>query len=171
MGDVRCPTCFYEASWEDGQPVVVHQEGGVRAPSPHPSLAALRVWVAARGGHTGPVVGVCPQCHMPLILTDGDADASPDALLTSPKGDLQISMTHLEGPDGPISDDEALALFEAQFQPRVIDQFLDWRIIFLVAVLGIFALIFVIWLGAAAYVTNFLYAMGTQGNFSAPSVP
>lgn len=170
--EVRCPVCFYRARWtSDGETVEVVQEGGVRQPSPHPTLAAWRVWGRSRAGDLGPVVGTCPRCAMPLVAEEDGLEAVAPWTLETPRGPVVVGADVLRGPSGPLTDVAAEAFFASQFQPDPVRELADPRLIFLVVVIAILAIVALFWLGAALFVANFLYAMGTQGNFSAPSVP
>jgi len=170
--EVRCATCLYRARMSaDGAVVQELQEGGVRAPDPHPTLVAWRTWARSRAGELGPVVGRCPRCDMPLIAESAGLAPSEPWTLDSPRGPVRVGADELVGPTGPLTDAQAEASLASQLEPRAVDQLLDPRLIFVGVVLIILALIALVWLGAALYVANFLLAMGTQGNFSAPAVP
>ena len=171
-GHVRCPTCFHEARW-DAEGAVIEElvEGGVRRPAPHPNLAAFRVWARSRAGELGPVVGACPHCAMPVVLEEGELPADAPWTLDTPLGPYIVGADVLRGPKGPLDVASAEVVLSELYQPRATDQLGDPRLVFLLVVGAIIAAIAVVWLGAFLFVANFLYAMGTQGNFAAPFQP
>jgi len=165
-GEVRCPTCLYRARWSaDGEVLAVEQEGGARAPDPHPTLVSWRIWHAARQGGDR-VVGACPQCAMPVLSADLPwADAWT---LASKHGPIRVGHDLLEGPAGALDDATVDAWMVDEFQPRFVDQLLDVRLFFVAVVLGILGLVLLGWLGAIGYLVNWFIAMANQGNFSGP---
>lgn len=143
----------------------------MRQPEGHPSWVAFLVWLRSRRGELGPVVGACPACTMPLVGESGRLPPDAPWTLETPRGPLRIGAEELVGPSGPMDAEQAEAWMREQLVPRAVEQLADPRLLFVAVVVGILALIALVWLGAALYVLNFLFAMGTQGNFSAPAVP
>lgn len=167
---VSCPTCLYRAEWtEAGEEIACIQEGGGRGPAVPRNYATWQIWARARAGESGPVAGACPRCGLPAVADGGPPDAP--WTVDTPWGPLEMGAEVLRGPRGPMTDDKVEALFAELNKTDVVAEVFDFRTLFLIVVIGIFALIALWWVGAAAFVLNFLYAMGTQGNFSAPSVP
>lgn len=64
---VTCPCCHHAEAWTDEGKTVV-MEGGLRTPSPHPTLAAWRAIRRAWEGELGELVGPCPECAQPMFV-------------------------------------------------------------------------------------------------------
>ena len=149
----------------------MQQEGGGRQPTVDRRLAIWRIWRDARAGAYR-VIGPCSRCEMPMVAETDALPWAPGVTLDTPRGPVQVGPDALTGPKGPMTDAEADAFLEEQLAERLtVDQVLDPRLLFVVGTLGILGLVLLIWLGAALFVGNFLFAMGTQGNFSGPMSP
>jgi hypothetical protein len=169
---VTCPTCHRRIRMRpDGTVVEVIQEGGGRQPAVHRALATWRIWRDARAGEHR-VVGPCPRCAMPMTAPGEALPWAAPATLETPKGPVVVGPETLTGPKGPLTDTEADAFLEDQLAERLTaDQILDPRLLFVGVLVAILGLIFLVWLGSALFVGNFLFSMGTQGDFSGPMAP
>jgi hypothetical protein len=63
---VTCPCCHHAEAWTDEGKTLL-MEGGLRTPSPHPTLAAWRTIRRAWEGELGSLVGPCPECAQPMF--------------------------------------------------------------------------------------------------------
>ncbi len=95
---VHCPCC-HRRETRDGETFKVDLEGGLRAPNPHPTLAAWRSIRRAWAGEWGDLVGPCPACGQPMF-SEGKTDWQP-WVMTLPDGD-DVTLT-ADGIDGAAS--------------------------------------------------------------------
>lgn len=168
---VRCPTCHREERWsaDAGGPKVVWTPGGSRRPAEHPSLAAWRILRRARDRQSGPVVAVCEGCGQPMVGEGTALPALTSWTLQTPAGPLTVDPSArgdggLQGPAGALTAEAAEAWLVEQVGERFrVSDYTNPRAVFqgvFLVVLGvILGVIFLIWLGAATFLSQFLYGM------------
>jgi hypothetical protein len=171
--EVACPTCHHRARWSaPGEVVEVLQEGGSRRAAVPEALASWRIWRAARAGATGPVVGPCPACGLPLPAVAPGAPGIGSATLTTPIGEVRVADDGV-WLDGVVADpDDVDARLEAALAPRIsASDVFDVRNAFALAFLAMLGTITLIWLVAALFLIRFVMAMGMQNNVTIPLPP
>jgi hypothetical protein len=155
---VRCLTCHRAETWAHDAAVGVTRPGGDRRPSVHPTLAAWRVLLRARRGEIGAVVGRCEACGQPLVAEQPGLQALLGWTLCTPDGDLVVGRT-LEGPRGPLRDDEADRWMEAQFKTR--SRIRPAMFLFQALLFSVLVVPMGCWLWALFY--TFVYIFGSLG--------
>lgn len=171
--DVACPTCHHRARWSaPGEVVEVLQEGGSRRAAVPEALASWRIWRQARAGATGPVVGPCPACGLPIPAVEPGAPWVDGATLATPIGAVRVAADGV-WIDGAVADPADVdARLEAALAPRIsASDVFDVRNAFALAFLGMLSVITVIWLVAALFLIRFVMAMGMQNNVTIPLPP
>ncbi len=127
MPIVRCPTCLRMERWNAHSRESVVQQGGNRQPQVHRSLAAWRILYAAHRGQTGPVVGLCSMCELPVVADDGGPEPMGRLELDVPGGTAVITDT-VQLPQGSLDWTAANDWFEAQFRSSIEVRPVGWAL-------------------------------------------
>lgn len=159
MTTVRCPACHRIERWRgDGSSapsVEVIVPGGDRRAPDHPGLAAWGILMRSRHGQLGAIVGACPACGQPLVVTEGAWAALPSWRIDTPEGAVVVG-ERVTGPEGAFTEEEAEKWLRKRLGAKWTAGFLANQVVVSTMLLT-FVLPFALWILGAIYAFFFVY--------------